>query len=338
MVIRLGDSTIEYHQDFRFYITTKYRNLHYLPEISVKVTLVNMMITIDGLVDQVLGIAVAKERPDLEEEKARLTTEGAENARQLAEVENKIIEVLGSSEGSILESETAIDIIINAMSSPTRSTASRPSRKKTEITIDETREDTGPSPCTSRTSSSTSVSCATSSRCTSTRWRGTSTSPSTRLSFRSDLPPEVSTTSSITSPTRCTRTSAGPCSRRTSCYSRSRSPRRSSRTRARWTPASTASCSPAASVRSPAPTTYLASGSTRTWARDAETLRSSRLRRIRRRVPGLTPTRGSTYTTAPTPSPGRSQRWCDKLDDFQKLIALRTVRPDKLTRAVQIYV
>jgi len=140
MVIRLGDSTIEYHQDFRFYITTKYRNPHYLPEISVKVTLVNMMITIDGLVDQVLGIAVAKERPDLEEEKARLTTEGAENARQLAEVENKIIEVLGSSEGSILESETAIDVITNAKELSNEINRKQAIAKKTEITIDETRE------------------------------------------------------------------------------------------------------------------------------------------------------------------------------------------------------
>ncbi|KAM7316207.1 hypothetical protein ACRRTK_024887 [Alexandromys fortis] len=34
--IRLGDSTIEYAPDFRFYITTKLRNPHYLPETSVK--------------------------------------------------------------------------------------------------------------------------------------------------------------------------------------------------------------------------------------------------------------------------------------------------------------
>jgi hypothetical protein len=35
--IRLGDSTIEYSSGFRFYITTKLRNPHYLPEIAVKV-------------------------------------------------------------------------------------------------------------------------------------------------------------------------------------------------------------------------------------------------------------------------------------------------------------
>lgn len=35
--ICLGDSTIEYAPEFRFYITTKLRNPHYLPEVSVKV-------------------------------------------------------------------------------------------------------------------------------------------------------------------------------------------------------------------------------------------------------------------------------------------------------------
>lgn len=37
--------------------------------------------------------------------------QGAENAKQLAEIEDKIIEVLSSSEGNILDDETAITII-----------------------------------------------------------------------------------------------------------------------------------------------------------------------------------------------------------------------------------
>ena len=37
LCIRLGDSTIEYSQDFKFYMTSKLRNPHYLPETSVKV-------------------------------------------------------------------------------------------------------------------------------------------------------------------------------------------------------------------------------------------------------------------------------------------------------------
>lgn len=69
---RFGDSTIEYSESFRFYITTKLRNPHYLPEVAVKVTLLNFMITPEGLEDQLLGIVVQQERPELEEAKTKL--------------------------------------------------------------------------------------------------------------------------------------------------------------------------------------------------------------------------------------------------------------------------
>ena len=62
MCIRLGENVIEYSDDFKLYITTKLRNPHYLPEVATKVTLVNFMITPEGLEDQLLGIVVAKER------------------------------------------------------------------------------------------------------------------------------------------------------------------------------------------------------------------------------------------------------------------------------------
>ena len=44
-VIKLGDSVIPYHDDFKLYITTKLPNPHYTPEISTKVTLVNFTLS-----------------------------------------------------------------------------------------------------------------------------------------------------------------------------------------------------------------------------------------------------------------------------------------------------
>lgn len=58
--IKLGEQTIEYSSFFRLYITTKFRNPHYLPEISTKVAIINFMITYEGLNDQLLGILVKK--------------------------------------------------------------------------------------------------------------------------------------------------------------------------------------------------------------------------------------------------------------------------------------
>ncbi|KAL8620603.1 hypothetical protein ACOMHN_017884 [Nucella lapillus] len=110
-MIRLGDNVIEYSQDFRFYITTKLRNPHYLPELSTKVSLLNFMITPEGLEDQLLGIVVAKERPELEEERQALIVTSAANRKQLKEIEDKILHTLSASEGNILEDESAIQVL-----------------------------------------------------------------------------------------------------------------------------------------------------------------------------------------------------------------------------------
>ena len=56
------------------------------------------MITPQGLEDQLLGIVAAKEKPELEEKKNQLILEGAANQKQLKEIEDKILEVLSSSE------------------------------------------------------------------------------------------------------------------------------------------------------------------------------------------------------------------------------------------------
>ncbi|XP_028924869.1 dynein heavy chain 7, axonemal isoform X3 [Ornithorhynchus anatinus] len=137
--IRLGDSTIEYAADFRFYITTKLRNPHYLPETSVKVTLLNFMITPEGMQDQLLGIVVARERPDLEDEKQALILQGAENKRQLKEIEDKILEVLSSSEGNILEDETAIKVLSSSKVLANEISEKQAVAEETEKKIDATR-------------------------------------------------------------------------------------------------------------------------------------------------------------------------------------------------------
>ncbi|EDO37961.1 predicted protein [Nematostella vectensis] len=142
--IRLGESVIEYSSDFRFYITTKLRNPHYLPELSTKVTLLNFMITPEGLQDQLLGIVVAKERPDLEEERQALILQSAANKKQLKEIEDKILETLSSSEGNILEDETAIQILDSSKVLSDEISKKQKIADETEAKINESRRGYNP--------------------------------------------------------------------------------------------------------------------------------------------------------------------------------------------------
>ena len=50
-------------------------------------------------------------RPELEEERQALIVQSASNKKQLKEIEDKILETLSSSEGNILEDESAIKIL-----------------------------------------------------------------------------------------------------------------------------------------------------------------------------------------------------------------------------------
>jgi len=137
--IKLGDSIVNYAPEFRFYITTKLRNPHYMPELSTKVTLLNFMITPEGLEDQLLGIVIAKERPELEEAKTELLLQSASNKKQLKEIEDEILAVLSKSEGNILEDETAIQALSSSKVLANEITEKQKVAEKTEKDIDNIR-------------------------------------------------------------------------------------------------------------------------------------------------------------------------------------------------------
>lgn len=113
-VIALGDNVVPYSRDFRFYLTSKMRNPHYLPEVFNKVTIINFALTLEGLQDQLLGIVVAKERPDLQRQREYLVLQSAQNVTALKETEENILKTLAEAKGDILEDEAAIEILNNS--------------------------------------------------------------------------------------------------------------------------------------------------------------------------------------------------------------------------------
>lgn len=76
MLLRLGDTDVPYSDEFRFFVTTKLANPHYMPEICIKVTIINFTVTMTGLEDQLLVDVVKNERPDLEAKKDELVGRG----------------------------------------------------------------------------------------------------------------------------------------------------------------------------------------------------------------------------------------------------------------------
>ncbi|KAG8454285.1 hypothetical protein GDO86_000797 [Hymenochirus boettgeri] len=110
-LIRLGDSDIDYDKNFRFYMTTKMPNPHYLPEVCIKVTIINFTVTRSGLEDQLLSDVVRIERPDLEEQRNQLIIRINSDRNQLKAIEERILKLLFASEGNILDNEELINTL-----------------------------------------------------------------------------------------------------------------------------------------------------------------------------------------------------------------------------------
>lgn len=70
--IKLGESTQDYDDNFRLYMTSKMPNPHYPPEVCIKVTLINFTVTFEGLEEQLLGDVVIKEKPEVEAQRDKI--------------------------------------------------------------------------------------------------------------------------------------------------------------------------------------------------------------------------------------------------------------------------
>lgn len=90
------------------FITTKLPNPHYLPEICIKVAIINFTVTKEGLEDQLLVEVVRYERPELEQQKDQLIVQLADFNRQLKETEDKILKLVAEASEDILNDEELI--------------------------------------------------------------------------------------------------------------------------------------------------------------------------------------------------------------------------------------
>jgi len=111
LMIKIGDSKIPYSSEFKFFLTTKLANPHYMPEICIKVAVVNFTVTPEGLEDQLLVDVVKYEQPALEQQKDQIVMQLADFKRALKDTEDKILKLVGDASDDILEDEELILVL-----------------------------------------------------------------------------------------------------------------------------------------------------------------------------------------------------------------------------------
>ncbi|KAI9197259.1 dynein heavy chain and region D6 of dynein motor-domain-containing protein [Polychytrium aggregatum] len=149
-VIKLGEKEVEYNPEFRFYITTKLANPKYAPEVFAKATIVNFAVKEKGLEDQLLGIVVRREKPELEEQKNKLVINVAAAKKKLVELEDEILGMLSNAQGSLLDDTKLVNALQSSKATAEEVTQQLIVSEQTEKRIDAARE--GYRPCAQRAS------------------------------------------------------------------------------------------------------------------------------------------------------------------------------------------
>jgi dynein heavy chain len=107
--LQFAAEEVEVDPRFRLFLHTKLPNPHYRPEILAYCTLIDFSVTEKGLEDQLLANVVNLEQPDLETQKRQLQQEFNGYQIQLLQLENDLLERLSNAPEDILSDVPLIE-------------------------------------------------------------------------------------------------------------------------------------------------------------------------------------------------------------------------------------
>ena len=140
-LLRLGDQDVPYDFEFKLFITTKMPNPHYMPEVCIKVTVINFTVTMFGLEEQLLVDVMRSERNDLAKKSDQLVVDIAKCKNQLTSVEKQILKLLAEVKAeNMLDDEELIKNLKQSKITSTEVGEALSSAEETSAIIANTRE------------------------------------------------------------------------------------------------------------------------------------------------------------------------------------------------------
>lgn len=140
-MLLMGGKEVPFSKDFKLIIQTKLANPHYKPEIAAQCTLINFIVTEEGLEDQLLALVVNKEKPELELQRTGLVRAINEYITTLINLENDLLKSLSEAPDDILSDESLIIGLEKTKQASTDIAEKVKNAQRAEITINATRNE-----------------------------------------------------------------------------------------------------------------------------------------------------------------------------------------------------
>ncbi|XP_004692998.1 PREDICTED: dynein heavy chain 14, axonemal [Condylura cristata] len=137
--IRVDDSEIEYNPKFRLYMSTEIDNPHFSLSICNVVTIINFMVTFQGLEDQLLSTVLSHEIPHLENQRFQLLESIFLDSMTLEELEDNTLNLLQNALGTIQDDTEIVDNLRKSKMTSNEISRRIKSSEQAESIIQETR-------------------------------------------------------------------------------------------------------------------------------------------------------------------------------------------------------
>jgi len=140
-IIRIGGEEIDYDPKFKLFLQSKLPNPHYRPEIAAQCTIINFIVTMEGLEDQILAMIVNVEKPELEQQKQDLVRRQNEFKVTLLQLEDDLLSQLSAADPTtILDNMPLIEGLEKTKATSAEITAQVKIALETEEKINVSRE------------------------------------------------------------------------------------------------------------------------------------------------------------------------------------------------------
>jgi dynein heavy chain, axonemal len=114
--VKLENTEVDVLDGFMLYISTKLSNPIFTPEIFARASIIDFTVTMKGLEEQLLARVMHIEKNELELERVRLLEDIQNNKNKMKEMENNLLYRLTIIEGSIVEDEDLIRVLVDTKS------------------------------------------------------------------------------------------------------------------------------------------------------------------------------------------------------------------------------